>query len=171
VLACITVKDCKVVAICNLVRKIIITPAALGYWLPLQQVLQALCCCESSREDQMAVFNDLIDPFAQARRKFFNLDPLAPRVANGGQVVGPDAQVRGRPQRGGGRRVAAAKETTATVAKLPAAPASEDATAATPGEASEGAETGTGTGTETTAAAPKKKRAPARAPKGAGGKT
>ncbi len=37
VLAEIEVKHCKVMSVCNLVRTIIITPAVLGYWLPLKE--------------------------------------------------------------------------------------------------------------------------------------
>jgi hypothetical protein len=76
-LARISVKDCKVMKICNLVRKIIISPAALSYWLPLQQILQQLCCCEPLERDRRGVLNDLIDPFRQAGRKIFSTRPAA----------------------------------------------------------------------------------------------
>jgi hypothetical protein len=57
-LACLTVKDCEVVDICNLKRKFIISGPALRYWVPpinwLGEVLERLCCpdpiCEEEEE-------------------------------------------------------------------------------------------------------------------------
>jgi len=47
-LACIEVKDCKVVEICNLKRKFVISGPALRYWLPplnmVGDLLERLCC-------------------------------------------------------------------------------------------------------------------------------
>jgi hypothetical protein len=46
-LACLTVKDCDVVDICNLARDLVLSPAALSYWLSwdrLQAQLEAFCC-------------------------------------------------------------------------------------------------------------------------------
>jgi hypothetical protein len=57
-LACLTVKDCEVVDICNLKRKFVISGPALRYWVPplnwLGEVLERLCCpdpiCEEEEE-------------------------------------------------------------------------------------------------------------------------
>ena len=57
-LACLTVKDCEVVEICNLKRKFVISGPALRYWLPplnlLGDLLEKLCCpdpiCEEEEE-------------------------------------------------------------------------------------------------------------------------
>lgn len=47
-LACLEIKDCEVVRICNLERTFVLSPAALRYWLPqLRQLgswLEAICC-------------------------------------------------------------------------------------------------------------------------------
>ena len=47
-LACIEVKDCQVVEICNLKRKLVISGPALRYWLPplnmVGDLLEKLCC-------------------------------------------------------------------------------------------------------------------------------
>ena len=58
-LACLTVKDCEVIDICNLKRKFVISGPALRYWLPplnmLGDVLEKLCCpdpiCEEEEEE------------------------------------------------------------------------------------------------------------------------
>lgn len=58
-LACLTVKDCEVIEICNLKRKFVISGPALRYWLPplnmLGDLLEKLCCpepiCEEEEED------------------------------------------------------------------------------------------------------------------------
>jgi hypothetical protein len=48
-LACIEVRDCEVVEICNLSRSYVLSATALRYWLPplswLGALLEALCCC------------------------------------------------------------------------------------------------------------------------------
>ena len=84
ILASIRVKQCKVVAVCNLVRTIIISPAALGYWLPLQEILQtALCCRESSRGAELGALENLIKPFQTAGDKFFHGEtPTTAKVSN-----------------------------------------------------------------------------------------
>jgi hypothetical protein len=47
-LACLEVKDCKVVKICDLERTFVLTPLAVRYWLPplrlLGEVIEKLCC-------------------------------------------------------------------------------------------------------------------------------
>jgi hypothetical protein len=46
-LACLEVKDCKVVRICNLERTFVISPTAIRYWLPLHllgSLIEQLCC-------------------------------------------------------------------------------------------------------------------------------
>jgi hypothetical protein len=47
-LACIEVKDCEVIEICNLKRKFVLSPPALRYWLPqineLGETVEKLCC-------------------------------------------------------------------------------------------------------------------------------
>ena len=58
-LACLEVKDCQVVEICNLKRKFVLSGPALRYWLPplnfLGDALQKLCCpdpiCIEKEED------------------------------------------------------------------------------------------------------------------------
>lgn len=58
-LACLTVKDCEVIEICNLKRKFVISGPALRYWLPplnmLGDLLEKLCCpdpiCEEEEEE------------------------------------------------------------------------------------------------------------------------
>ena len=49
-LACIEVKDCEVIEICNLKRKFVISPTALRYWLPplneLGEEIEKWCCPE-----------------------------------------------------------------------------------------------------------------------------
>jgi len=48
-LACLKVKDCEVVEICNLQRHFAITPAALRYWLSfgdIEALLRQFCCLE-----------------------------------------------------------------------------------------------------------------------------
>ena len=73
-LASICVQQCKVVAICNLVRTIIITPAAMGYWLPLKEALTELCCGKRSRRQGDDLIEMLINPFRKAGAKFFGLE-------------------------------------------------------------------------------------------------
>ena len=80
-LASICVKQCKVVAVCNLVRTIIISPAALGYWLPLQEILQALCCGESSHGGRLDALKELISPFETAGRRFFSGEKATKPIA------------------------------------------------------------------------------------------
>src|SRR5262249_17438664 len=70
-LACVSVKDCKIVAICNLVRTIILSPAALGYWLPLQELLQALCCDKATTGSRLQRVAELFSPFQTAGHRFF----------------------------------------------------------------------------------------------------
>ena len=58
-LACLVVKDCEVVEICNLKRKFVLSGPALRYWLPplnwLGELLEKLCCpdpiCEEEEEE------------------------------------------------------------------------------------------------------------------------
>lgn len=55
-LACLEVKECEVVDICNMVRKFLITPPNLRYWFPvigkLGQGLTAMCCPDTRCEPQ-----------------------------------------------------------------------------------------------------------------------
>jgi hypothetical protein len=57
-LACLTVKDCQVVDICNLDRKFVITGSNIRYWLPeigrMGEVLEEWCCpsCHPESEDK-----------------------------------------------------------------------------------------------------------------------
>ncbi len=55
-LACLEVKDCEVIEICNLKRKFVISPSALRYWLPplnyLGELLEKLCCPEPLCEEE-----------------------------------------------------------------------------------------------------------------------
>ena len=98
-LASICVKQCKVVAVCNLVRTIIISPAALGYWLPLHEVLQALCCGESSGSGQLSALKDLISPFPTAGRRFFSSEkaaaPTATNASNSTKSPTPSSESSG----------------------------------------------------------------------------
>ena len=98
-LASICVKQCKVVAVCNLVRTIIISPTALGYWLPLHEVLQALCCGESSRSGQLSALEDLISPFQTAGRRFFSSEkaakPIATNASNSTKSPTPSSESSG----------------------------------------------------------------------------
>jgi hypothetical protein len=54
-LACLTVKDCKVTDICNLDRKFVITAPNLRYWFPeigrMGEALEAWCCPTCHKED------------------------------------------------------------------------------------------------------------------------
>ena len=79
-LATVEVKCCEVVAICNLVRRLIISPAALGYWLPLQGLFAALCCCPPDRERHGVLTDHFFDPYRKASKAFFAGDP-APQQA------------------------------------------------------------------------------------------
>ena len=74
-LATIEVKACKIKSICVLVRNIILSPAALGYWLPLQNLLAKLCCCPRDG-DGRHVLNAALDPFQQAKTMLFPPPPL-----------------------------------------------------------------------------------------------
>jgi hypothetical protein len=69
-LACIDVHHCKVVGTCNLVRTIIVSPAALGYWLPLHEVLELLCCGDRRRRDQRDLLQQFMQPYQDAARAF-----------------------------------------------------------------------------------------------------
>ncbi len=46
--ACLTVKDCEVIDICNMSRRFVLTPVAMRYWLPpigtIGKLLEKLCC-------------------------------------------------------------------------------------------------------------------------------
>jgi hypothetical protein len=96
ILASICVKQCKVVAVCNLVRTIIISPAALGYWLPLQETLQALCCRKSSREGELGTLENLIKPFQTAGDRFFQREtPTTANVSNTTKVPTQGAEPSG----------------------------------------------------------------------------
>jgi len=47
-LACLEVDECEVVEICNLVRKLVLTPVSIDYWLPRAcRTLTDLCCPEA----------------------------------------------------------------------------------------------------------------------------
>ena len=78
-LAEVDVHCCKVVSICNLVRTIIITPAVLGYWLPLKEALAELCCCRRSRREPVDTIERLINPFRKAGIEFFGLETTRAR--------------------------------------------------------------------------------------------
>jgi hypothetical protein len=69
-LASVEMEHCKVFSICNLVRTIIISPAALGYWVPLQDLLEKLCCCRSGDDNDRDVFEGVFAPF----RTYFGVD-------------------------------------------------------------------------------------------------
>jgi len=69
-LAVIEVKACKVITVCNLVRKIILSPAALAYWLPLQEVVAALCCGDAPLDRQMDRLNEIIRLYTRAGGEF-----------------------------------------------------------------------------------------------------
>src|SRR5205085_8473929 len=46
-LACLEVKDCEVVKVCNLERNFVLTAVALRYWLPIERlgdVIEEICC-------------------------------------------------------------------------------------------------------------------------------
>jgi hypothetical protein len=66
----IEVCNCEVVAVCNLVRTIILSPAAMAYWLPLSEVLPALCCDPSSRRGAVENLKHLITLYQQAGLRF-----------------------------------------------------------------------------------------------------
>ncbi|HEX5736463.1 MAG TPA: hypothetical protein VF131_26770 [Blastocatellia bacterium] len=53
-LACLEVKDCDIVRVCNLERTFVISPTAVRYWVPLQllgEEIEALCCVQPTCED------------------------------------------------------------------------------------------------------------------------
>ena len=52
-LACVTVEECEIVKICNLVRKIVLSPAAAGYYLPVNLVLETICCSDREEQERM----------------------------------------------------------------------------------------------------------------------
>ena len=51
-LACLDVRDCEIIDICNMSRRFVLSPAALRYWLPpitaLGELLERFCCELSS---------------------------------------------------------------------------------------------------------------------------
>jgi hypothetical protein len=73
-LATVEVKACKVGPICNLVRNIILSPTALGYWLPLQDLLAKLCCCPTDGGGR-ELWNAALDPFQKAAALLFPKPP------------------------------------------------------------------------------------------------
>ena len=74
-LASVEVRCCQVMAVCILVRTLIISPAALGYWIPLHELLEALCCCRPERDKRDEVIEKLIGPFRKARAECFGHKP------------------------------------------------------------------------------------------------
>jgi hypothetical protein len=54
-LACIKVRDCHVIEVCNMARTFVLSPAAMRYWMPpiswLGDLLAKLCCGTSCSED------------------------------------------------------------------------------------------------------------------------
>jgi hypothetical protein len=74
-LACLEVKDCEVVRICNLERTFVLSPTAVRYWAPiglLGQLIERVCCpVAKCPEDQQTSF---ISSSAQAL-----FDPLRER--------------------------------------------------------------------------------------------
>ena len=53
-LACVEVRDCEVVSICNAERDYVVSGSALRYWLPvglLHQRIESLCCPAKPRRD------------------------------------------------------------------------------------------------------------------------
>ena len=53
-LACVEVRDCEVVRICNAERDYVVSGSALQYWLPvglLHQLIESLCCPAKPRRD------------------------------------------------------------------------------------------------------------------------
>ena len=73
-LATIEIKVCKVQLICTQVRNIILSPAALGYWLPLHDLLAKLCCCPKDGGGR-PVLDATLDPFKQAQTVLFPPPP------------------------------------------------------------------------------------------------
>jgi hypothetical protein len=69
-LATIEVRACKIERICCLVRKIILSPAALGYWLPLHEILCRLCCCPADGGGRH-VLDTTLHPFQEAAAVLF----------------------------------------------------------------------------------------------------
>ena len=59
-LACLEVKDCEVVRICNLERTFVLSPTAVRYWAPLDligKVIEQACCpVATCPDDQQASF-------------------------------------------------------------------------------------------------------------------
>jgi hypothetical protein len=55
-LACLEVKDCQVVRICNMERSFVLSPMALRYWMPplhqLGETLEQFCCGCHDKEDE-----------------------------------------------------------------------------------------------------------------------
>jgi hypothetical protein len=52
-LACLTLEDCRVKDICNLERKIVVSPVSIGYWIPeIQRVGESIerWCCDCAEE-------------------------------------------------------------------------------------------------------------------------
>jgi hypothetical protein len=86
VLATIEVKACKIEWICCNVRKIIISPAALGYWLPLQEILCKLCCCPSDGDGRHVLMDTTLDPFKQAIKVLYPPPPPSHKKAEGGKL-------------------------------------------------------------------------------------
>jgi hypothetical protein len=84
-LACVTACGCEIVKICNLVRTIVISPAALQYWLPVQLVLEALCC---EPDDEQARTRDRLSgqlkPLLQAAERLLGLERASTAPGPGG---------------------------------------------------------------------------------------
>ncbi|HMF54727.1 MAG TPA: hypothetical protein VK619_00080 [Pyrinomonadaceae bacterium] len=68
-LACLEVRDCEVINICNLERTFVLTAVALRYWLPVGQLGEAIeefCCPTQQRETK------IIDPYP-GKKGFYDL--------------------------------------------------------------------------------------------------
>jgi len=82
-LACLKIKDCEVVEICNLDRRFVITPAALRYWLSfgeIEAVLRQFCCLEKQTDlpGLPAPIPQVAEPAMRLRGIFTGLAAIQP---------------------------------------------------------------------------------------------
>jgi hypothetical protein len=97
-LACLKVRDCEVVDICNMSRRFVLSPAALRYWFPpitaFGKLLERFCCeLEFKRQRYETPASTDRQPILSSERSFFRtsaapkldtatLDPQVQMAAN-----------------------------------------------------------------------------------------
>jgi hypothetical protein len=80
-LASVEVHCCMVGCVCNLVRTIILSPAALGYWLPIQELVSALCCGKEPLERKDEKLDVMLALYTKAGREFIATKPAPKKPA------------------------------------------------------------------------------------------